>query len=115
MKISVIGAGGWGTTLANIIADKGNKVKLWALEKEVARDIKEKRQNSQFLPNARLSDNIEPTNELKEAVSGADVLVVAVPSEFFRRTAKEMAKYIKKGAIVVSATKGLEEGTSKRM
>jgi len=115
MKISVIGAGGWGTTLANITAEKGNKVNLWALEKEVAKDIKEKRQNSQFLPGAKLSGNIEPTNELKEAVSDADILLVVVPSEFLRRTAKEMAKYIKKGAIVVSATKGLEEGTSKRM
>jgi len=115
MNIGVIGAGGWGTTLANLLAEKNYKVRLWAYEEDVVRDINEKRENSQFLPGIKLSGNIEATNDLKEAVSGKDVIITAVPSDFLRNVAKEIAKYISKDTIVVSVTKGLEDITFKRM
>jgi len=114
-KISVIGAGGWGTTLANLLADKGFKVKLWAFEKEVVEEIKNKKENSQFLPGVKLSDKLEPTKDLKEAVEGKEVIVTVIPSQFLRDMAKKMSKYIGKDTIVISATKGLEQGTFKRM
>jgi len=115
MNISVIGAGGWGTTLANLMAEKGYKVRLWAFEKEVVENIKNKKENSGFLPGVILSDNIEATNDLKETVENTGVIVTAIPCSFLRDIAKDIAGYIGKDTIVVSVSKGLEEGTFKRM
>lgn len=117
MEISVIGAGGWGTTLANLLADKGFKVKLWALEKEVVDDINNNHENSKFLSNVKLSENLKATNNLKEAVSNKDFIITAIPSSFLRSVAKKMAEHIAKETIVISVTKGLEEeqGKFKRM
>lgn len=115
MEIGVIGAGGWGTTLANLLAEKGFKVNLWAFEKDVVKEINEKKENSQFLPGVKLSPNISATNDLKEAVLGKDILVSAIPSSFLRSMAKEISRHISKGSIVVSVTKGLEDITFKRM
>jgi len=114
MNIAVIGAGGWGTTLANLLAEKG-KVKLWAFEKEIVEEIKEKRENSQFLPKIKLSENIEPTNDLKEAVEDKEIIITAIPSPFLRNMAKEISKYISQDTIVISVTKGLEDISFKRM
>jgi len=115
MEIGVVGAGGWGTTLANLLAEKGYKVKLWAFEKEVVDDIKNNKENSQFLKGVKLSDNILATNDLKEAVSGKDIIITAIPSSFLRDMAKKIAEYIGKETIVVSVTKGLEDISFKRM
>ncbi|MBU0627725.1 MAG: NAD(P)-dependent glycerol-3-phosphate dehydrogenase [Nanoarchaeota archaeon] len=115
MNISVIGAGGWGTTLANLLAEKGYKVKIWAFEKEVVEEINNKRENSGFLKGVKLSSNIEATNDLKEAVSDKDMIITAIPSSFLRNVAKEISKYISANTIIVSVTKGLEDNTFKRM
>lgn len=115
MNISVIGAGGWGTTLANLLAEKGYKVKLWAFEKEVVEEINDKRENSKFLSEVKLSDNLEATTNLEEAVSGKDIIITAIPSSFLRNMAKEISKFINKDTIIVSVTKGLEDITFKRM
>ena len=115
MDIGVIGAGGWGTTLANLMAEKGYKVILWAFEKEVVEEINDKRENSKFLPEVKLSDNIEATNELKEAVLEKDIIITAIPSSFLRNMAKEISKFIDKDTIIISVTKGLEDVTFKRM
>ena len=64
MKIGVIGAGAWGTALANLLADKGCQVDLWAFEEEVCADIVEARENKVFLPGIRLSENLRPSNDL---------------------------------------------------
>jgi len=115
MHIAIIGAGGWGTTLANLLAEKDYKIKLWAYEKVIVEEIKNKRENSQFLPGIKLSQNIEPTNDLKEAVESKDIIITAIPSSFLRDMAKEISKFIDKDTIVVSVTKGLEDITFKRM
>lgn len=115
MEIAVIGAGGWGTTLANLLTEKGYKVKLWAYEKEVADDIKNNKENSQFLKGVKLSDNISVTTDLGEAVSGKGIIITAIPSSFIRDMAKRIAGYIGKETIVVSVTKGLEDISFKRM
>ncbi len=112
--ISVIGAGSWGTTLANLLAEKG-KVKLWAFEKEIVEEIKEKKENSQFLPGIKLSENIQATNDLKEAVEDKKIIITAIPSSFLRDMAKEISKYINQDTIIISVTKGLEDITFKRM
>lgn len=115
MNISVIGAGGWGTTLANLLAEKGYNVKLWAHEKEVVEEIKNKRENPGFLPGIKLSENIHPTTDLSKAVSHKDIIITAIPSQFLRNMAKEISKFISKNTIVISVTKGLEDITFKRM
>ncbi len=106
MNIGVIGAGGWGTTLANLLAEKSYKVNLWAFEKDVVDDINNKRENSQFLKGVKLSENISATNDLKEAVSGKDIIITAIPSAFLRDMAKKISKSIDKDSIIVSVTKG---------
>lgn len=115
MNIAVIGAGGWGTTLANLLAEKGHKLSLWAHEKEVVEEITNKRENSQFLPGIKLSENIQPTNDLSQAVSGKDIIITAIPSQFLRNMAKEISRYINNNTIIISVTKGLEDITFKRM
>ncbi len=115
MDIGIIGAGGWGTTLANLLAGKRFKMKLWAFEKEVVQEINDKRENSQFLSGVKLSQNVEATNDLKEAVENKDIIITAIPSEFLRNIAKEIAKYIGETTIIISVTKGLEDITFKRM
>ncbi|MBW2988939.1 NAD(P)-dependent glycerol-3-phosphate dehydrogenase [Candidatus Woesearchaeota archaeon] len=115
MKIAVIGAGGWGTTLANLLAEKNKDVTLWALEKEVVDEISSKRENSRFLPGIKLLGNITPTNDLEDAVTDKDFIITAIPSSFIRGMAKEMSRFISPDTIVISVTKGLEDMTFKRM
>ncbi len=115
MEVSVIGAGGWGTTLANLLAEKGIETILWAREPEVVREIEENRTNNQFLPGVKLSIKIKPTNNLENAVRDKKIIIMAIPSQFLRVMAKKITGYIKTDAIVVDVAKGIEEGTFKRM
>lgn len=114
-KIAVVGSGSWGTTLANLLASKGLKVNLWAMEEEVVKDINENQENSQYLKGVKLSSNIIASNSLKDVVTGADVVVSVVPAQYSRDTAKKYSSFLKKGAIVVTASKGIELGTFKTM
>ena len=113
-KIAVIGAGGWGTTIAKILAEKDFQVKLWVFEKELAHNINKKRENALYLPGVELPAGIEANNSLKTVVENADLVVSAIPSQFLRNTTKQYAGFVKDGAIIVSLTKGLEEGSYKR-
>ena len=115
MNISVIGAGSWGTTLANLVAQNGYKVVLWARERSIVDEINTSHKNSNYLKGISLSENLSATNDLKEASSDKDIIISAVPSQFLRRVMSEMSASVKKGAIIVSVTKGLEEGSYKRM
>lgn len=110
----MIGAGSWGTTLAVLLAEKGFDVKLWARRKELANEIESKKENAQYLPGIKIPNNVIVDNSLKRVVGHSEMIVVAVPSEFFRNTIKELKTHFK-NQIVVSVTKGLEHKTSKRM
>ncbi len=109
--IGVIGAGSWGTALAQLLAGKGLSVDLWALEPEVHDQIRDFRENKVFLPGAPLSENIRPCTDLLEVVDAKDILLMVVPSEWFRETALKMAPLVREDAIVATATKGIEVGT----
>ena len=114
-KISIIGAGSWGTALAILLAEKGYKVSLWARRKELAVEINKKRENSQYLKNIKIPANIIATHSMKDAAENSDMVVFAVPSEFLRHTAKSFSGFIKKNMIVVHVVKGIEENSGKMM
>ncbi|MFH1347341.1 MAG: NAD(P)H-dependent glycerol-3-phosphate dehydrogenase [Candidatus Margulisiibacteriota bacterium] len=111
-KISVIGAGAWGTTLSILLAEKGHDVTLWVFEKDLVGPIKELRENKIFLPGFQLPESIEVTSET-EKTGKADILIFVVPTQFLRRVAGAFAKTIRKENIIVSASKGIEEKSLK--
>ena len=111
MNIAVIGAGSWGTALADLLARKGHDVDLWVFEPEVKAQIEQERENKVFLPGVTLSERLRPTNDLAAAVAGKSLVVVVVPSHVMRVTAEKMAAAIAPDAIVVSAAKGIENDT----
>lgn len=111
LKIGVVGAGSWGTAIANLLASKGFKVDLWVYESEVIEQIKARRENTFFLPGFTLSGNITPTNDIKDVVSNKDLVTVVVPSHFVREVTSAMGPYVSKDTIIVSASKGIENKT----
>lgn len=111
LKIGVVGAGSWGTTLANLLAQKGFSVDLWVFEKDVGEQIRDKRENGVFLPGIRLSGNIAPSNDLGRVAAGKDFLVTVVPSHLLRTVAGEMAPHVAPDTVAVSASKGIENQT----
>lgn len=110
-KIGVIGAGSWGTALANLLGEKGYVVDLWAYEKEVVADIINHRENKIFLPGVKLSARITPFNDLGMVVADNEVILVVVPSHTMRNIALQMAPVISKTAVVITASKGIEDET----
>ena len=115
LKIGVVGAGSWGTAIANLLGDKGFKVHLWAFEKEIFQEIYEVKENKTFLPSISLSTNIIPSNDLAEVVSEKDLIILVVPSQHMREISSAMSGYVSKNTIVVSASKGIENKTHLRM
>jgi glycerol-3-phosphate dehydrogenase (NAD(P)+) len=111
MRIGVVGGGAWGTALANLLASKGYAVDLWVFETEVRDQILEHRENRMFLPGFRLSSNLTPYLELEPVIAGKDLLLLVVPSHVMRQTALHMAALVPAHAIVVSASKGIENQT----
>jgi len=108
MKIGVIGAGGWGTALADLLARAGHDVDIWCYEEEVARAIELRRENEAYLPGISLSDNIKPTTDIEEATGGKEIVVSVSPSHAVREVMKDASPYIASDAIVMSASKGVE-------
>jgi len=111
VKIGVVGAGSWGTALANLLAVKGFAIDHWVFEPEVCEQIRERRENAVFLPGVTLSENLSPSNDLARVVSGKDLVLVVVPSHVMRETSTKMAEYLSPDAVVVSASKGIENKT----
>ncbi len=114
MRVAVIGAGSWGTTVASVVAPNASTV-LWARNAELVAAMSSTRRNDRYLPDAPLPDNLEFTASLKEAVSSADVVVMGVPSHGFRDVVSEAAQFVRPWVPVVSLSKGLERSSLKRM
>jgi glycerol-3-phosphate dehydrogenase (NAD(P)+) len=111
-KVAVIGAGAWGTTLSILLAEKGHQVVLWAYEKEIVTEIMEFRENKRFLPGFPVPASISVTGEIKET-RDSEIYILAVPTQFLRAVARPLAKVFDPSAIIVSASKGIEEKTLK--
>jgi len=110
-EIAVIGAGSWGTTLANLLAEKGLRVSLWVREKEVYYQIKEEKENKVFLPGIRLSSNIRPSMSFEDVLYKKEVAVIAIPSHVLRNILKDIKPYLREKIPFVFATKGIENNT----
>jgi glycerol-3-phosphate dehydrogenase (NAD(P)+) len=115
-EIAIIGAGAWGTGLAIVLGRKGtHRVRLWAREKQVCESIRQRRVNENFLPGRDIPESVSATNDLATALKGAGIIVSVMPSQHCRAMFQQMRPLIRSGTLVVSATKGLEEGSLQRM
>ena len=106
LKIGVVGAGSWGTALANLLAHKGIRVDLWTYEEEVRQQILTERENRVFLPGFRLSDKLFPSTDIGRVAADKDFLLTVVPSHLVRAVAGEIAPHISSRTIAISASKG---------
>lgn len=113
-RIVVLGSGAWGTALALSLARNGRSVTLWAHSPEAAREIIAAGENKQFLPGFPLPQNVTVTGD-NSAIAHADIIVSVVPSEFLRSTIGRLREHMHSAQILVSATKGVENGTFLRM
>jgi glycerol-3-phosphate dehydrogenase (NAD(P)+) len=116
LRIAVIGAGAWGTALSIVLGRKGtHQVSLWAYEKDVRDSIASRRTNDLFLPGFTIPETVLATNDLREAIAGAELLVSVMPSHHVRRVFQQMADALPPETTIVSATKGIENETMLRM
>ena len=116
MNTAVVGAGSWGTALANLLAGKGHSVKMWALESEVVDSINSTHENTLFLPGVKLSDDLTACGDIAETVSGAELLLSASPSHVVREISAKVAMALGDASpLIVSVSKGLEAETLKPM
>ena len=111
-RIAVIGAGSWGTALANLLAGKeGLKVDLWVREKEVFQEIRENHTNHLFLPGVQLAPSLKPVLTFQEALNEKQLVLVAAPSHVFREVLEGLSPYLKSDMSLMMATKGIENDT----
>ncbi|HSE41096.1 MAG TPA: NAD(P)H-dependent glycerol-3-phosphate dehydrogenase [Acidobacteriota bacterium] len=113
-KTSVIGAGSWGTALAIHAANCGHKVELWVHSEDTLKVLTEKRVNEIYLPGFPLPESVTPTSNI-ETVAKADYIIFAIPSIHFRQTFLKTLPFLREGAILISAIKGMEPDSSKRI
>jgi len=114
MRVAVLGAGSWGTTVASLVAPRHPTI-LWARDPEVARAVDEDHSNPAYLPGFTLANGLSATSDLERAVSTADLLVVGVPTSGFRTVLEDAKQYVRPWIPVVSLSKGLERDSFLRM
>ena len=115
MKIGVLGAGGWGSALANLLAGNGHEVIVWSIDEREVAMLKEFHEQRDRLPGVILNNSIEYTTDASKAVIGQKMIVCAVPSPFVRSTAKSIADKVSDGQLIVNVSKGIEESTLKAL
>lgn len=111
MRCAVVGAGAWGTALADLLARNGHEVRLWAFEPDVMESINTGHENTRFLAGHALSPEIRAANDVRETVRDAELVTFATPSHVLRSIARQAAKSLGDDAPLVVATKGIEKGT----
>jgi glycerol-3-phosphate dehydrogenase (NAD(P)+) len=114
-KVTVLGAGAWGTTLAQVLSDAGNDVLLWARSLEIVSEINSSHTNEKYLNDLVLPSNLKATSDIQKAFAHSDVYVLAIPTQQLRAMLKEWAPSINKQAVVVSTLKGIEVGSDLRV
>jgi glycerol-3-phosphate dehydrogenase (NAD(P)+) len=114
-RAAVLGSGSWGTAFGKVLADAGTDVVLWARRPELAAGIRDTHENADYLPGIALPERLTATDDAREAVEGAEFVVLAVPSQSLRDNLAAVADALAPGAVLVSLMKGVELGTTKRM
>ncbi len=111
MVIGILGAGSWGSALANLLAGNGHDVTVWSIDEKEITMLNEFREQRDRLPGVKLNETIKFTTDLKDTVTDKGMIVCAVPSPFVRGTMKNVAPYINEGQLIVNVSKGIEEAT----
>ncbi len=111
MKVAVLGAGSWGTTLAIVLENNGHEVTLWEFNKKYAKNLNKKRENEIFLPGVKIPDAIEITNDIEKAIENKQMIVIAIPTQFIRGSLEKLKNHDFKDTIFVSVSKGIEKKT----
>ncbi|RNI23259.1 NAD(P)H-dependent glycerol-3-phosphate dehydrogenase [Flexivirga caeni] len=114
-QVAMLGGGNWGTAYAAIMADAGCSVRLWARRQDVVDEINTSRVNSGYLPDRQLPESLSATTSYAEALDGAEIVVLAVPSQTLRANLTDWCELLPHDAPVVSLMKGIELGTGERM
>ena len=114
-RVTVLGAGSWGTTFAKILADGGSDVTLWARRPELAREISEAKRNSDYLPGINRPLSVTATSSLAEALAGAEMVFVSIPSQSLRDNLAAIKPLLPPDALVISLMKGVEKKSGLRM
>ena len=109
--IAILGGGSFGTAIANIAAEFGVKTHLWMRSESAVKEILETRENSKYLPELVLHENLLPTSSLSDAVECAQAIFFAIPSKSFRDVVEQAKIFIRPDQYVISTTKGIEPGT----
>jgi glycerol-3-phosphate dehydrogenase (NAD(P)+) len=113
MKIAVLGAGGWGTTLSILLCKNGYDVSLWEYNHEYAETLKEYHENFYYLPKIKIPHKIKISNDIISAVSNKQIILVTTPTQYIRNNLKELKNYKFKNEIIISAAKGIENNSLK--
>lgn len=114
-KVLVMGGGSWGTTLAVLLAEKGNDVTLWEFNKDLAKKMKETRENAVYLKGITLPDNLKIENSLDNLLKDVDYLVLSIPSQFLRGVLKNVSNQIEEKTIIINTAKGIEISSHTRL
>ncbi len=114
-QIGVVGAGSWGTALASLLAKKGNGVQLWAYESQVAKEIQSLNENSTYLSDIKLPSNLQCTTDMAQVLNDAEIVVSVSPSQFVGDIMNKAVSHMRDDALVVSASKGIEASSLRRM
>jgi len=109
MKISVLGAGGWGTTLAVLLHYNGHDISLWEYKRNYAKFLDKNRENERYLPGLKIPKEIKITHDLDESCTNKNLIVLAVPAQFLRGVIKNVSTSLIKNSILVSVAKGIEK------
>ncbi len=114
-NVTVLGAGSWGTALAQVLAENGHQTLVWTHRNEQADEINEHHTNQKYLPNVQLQENLVATSNLEEAAHHSDIIVVAVPTKAIREVSKTMGQYLENKKIFVHVSKGIEPDSLMRI
>jgi glycerol-3-phosphate dehydrogenase (NAD(P)+) len=115
VTLAILGGGSWGTGLAIVLAPRFEKVRLWVFERDLARRMAESRENEVFLPGLALPSNVGVTSDIETALIGANIVLAVVPSRHARGVYRAAVPFLDSSRTLVSATKGIEQGTLLRM
>jgi glycerol-3-phosphate dehydrogenase (NAD(P)+) len=116
MKVSVLGDGAWGSAIADMLSDNSHEVKLWGPFPDYIKVMKETRKNPRFLPQLTFNEKIEFTSKIEQSFKNAEVIILALPSQYQRKLLQDIKEYVKKEEqIFVNIAKGIENNTLERM